>query len=374
MEVADRPQVLTEEQKKLVGNTPNIYYFILDGYGGRQVLDEHYRLDNSQFLSFLEDQGFWVSESSRSNYLRTLLSLPSSLNLEYLDEFIEINELEETTDERPAIFMMRNSLVKAYLTNFGYDTVGISSGFTGWNMSGAESYIDQKRAGTNEFQSIVNSHTPVFHVARELAVMDPFAKHRELHNSTLETVPQIPAQYPDSPIFTFIHMMCPHPPFVFKEDGSPAQPSEPLFHLGDGDYLVGVSMDTMEYQVGYANQLLHLNTLMTKAITDLRAADPEAIIIIQGDHGPGSHYVSSDIMQNNMVERSSILNAIYLPGPGREDLYDTISPVNTFRVIFNNYFGDDQELLPDKTYFSELRKPYKMYQLNFGSPESQDSQ
>jgi hypothetical protein len=64
------------------------------------------------------------------------------------------------------------------------------------------------------------------------------------------------------------------------------------------------------------------------------------IIILQGDHG-----MSVDT-------RDKILNAIYMPDGGMENLYPSISPVNTFRVIFNNYFGTDLPLLEDKTYIS----------------------
>lgn len=372
MEFDEAAILLSEEQKAMVGTTPNVYYIILDGYGRKDILEEYYRTDNSDFINFLEEQGFWVSKESRANYLRTMFSVPSSLNMTYLDEFIEQNELVGTTDERPALHLMKNSKVRAYMEAFGHKSVGISSGFTGWNMSGAKHYIDQKMVGQNEFQSIVNAQTPVYQILLELSVMSPFEKHRELQISTVDYIPEIPKEFLEDPIFAFIHMMCPHPPFVFLEDGSPAEPSEPLFHLGDGDYLVGVSMNTIEYQYSYAHQLRYLNVLMREAITKLRKADPNAIIIIQGDHGPGSHFVARDILKNNMVERASILNAIYLPEGGREDLYDTITPVNTFRLIMNHYFGGDYELLPDRTFFSESMDPYAMFELNFGSPEASE--
>jgi hypothetical protein len=46
------------------------------------------------------------------------------------------------------------------------------------------------------------------------------------------------------------------------------------------------------------------------------------------------------------------LNAYYLPGEKKDLLYDGISPVNSFRVIFNEYFNENYELLPDISYFS----------------------
>ena len=45
-----------------------------------------------------------------------------------------------------------------------------------------------------------------------------------------------------------------------------------------------------------------------------------------------------------------ILNAYYLPGIGQGDLYPTISPVNSFRVVFNQYFGGKFPLLPDLSF------------------------
>jgi hypothetical protein len=54
-------------------------------------------------------------------------------------------------------------------------------------------------------------------------------------------------------------------------------------------------------------------------------------------------------------ERTSILNAYYLPNGGSQDLYPTISPVNSFRIVLNTYFGTNLELLPSETYFTSHR-------------------
>jgi hypothetical protein len=54
----------------------------------------------------------------------------------------------------------------------------------------------------------------------------------------------------------------------------------------------------------------------------------------------------------------SILNAYYLPGCDYSQLYDSISPVNTFRVILNHYFGTEFELLKDESFFSTKSQPY----------------
>ena len=58
-------------------------------------------------------------------------------------------------------------------------------------------------------------------------------------------------------------------------------------------------------------------------------------------------------------ERLAILNAVHLPGGDSTGLYDEMTPVNTFRLIFNRYFGTELELLEDESYFSLWDRPYE---------------
>ena len=41
---------------------------------------------------------------------------------------------------------------------------------------------------------------------------------------------------------------------------------------------------------------------------------------------------------------------------GEQVLYDSVTPVNTFRLIFNYYFNTDLPLLEDKMYFTDPDK------------------
>jgi hypothetical protein len=66
------------------------------------------------------------------------------------------------------------------------------------------------------------------------------------------------------------------------------------------------------------------------------------IIVVQGDHGVKGY------------NRGSILNAYYLPGGVEKKLYPTITPVNTFRLILDNYFGKQYPLLKDISYDTPL--------------------
>ncbi len=59
-------------------------------------------------------------------------------------------------------------------------------------------------------------------------------------------------------------------------------------------------------------------------------------------------------------DRMKNLNAYYFPDGGSPQVYDSVSPVNTFRIIFNRYFGADLPLLPDRHYYSNIVKPFEL--------------
>jgi hypothetical protein len=85
--------------------------------------------------------------------------------------------------------------------------------------------------------------------------------------------------------------------------------------------------------------------------------------VIQGDHGAAytrstaafSHIVPDD---EYLKEQMSILNAYYLPGIDSSGLYDSITPVNSFRIIFNAYFDAKLPLLEDSSYYSSQVYPF----------------
>ena len=98
---------------------------------------------------------------------------------------------------------------------------------------------------------------------------------------------------------------------------------------------------------------------MEKVITEILShSSPAPIIIIQGDHGPGAYLDWDSAEKTNLDERMSILNAYYFPSGHSGSLYASITPVNSFRVLLNEYFGMNYPLLIDKVYFSTWSNPF----------------
>jgi hypothetical protein len=312
---------------------PDVYYIILDGYAGEETLKKIHGFDNSYFLNSLNKKGFYIASNSRSNYLTTVLSLPSSLNMIYLD-FLSENPGKESVDRTIPYLMMKQHSLGQNLQKLGYEYIHFASV---WNPTGKNSYADVTYglSQLGEFSYLFLWSTPLrfFLPSRDISTF--------LY--TFDKIPSIAEQ--NNPTFLFAHITLPHPPYMFDKDGN--ELSHPPFE----------PKQWAEIEK-YVDQLEYLNKMVIELIDEILInSDEEPIIIIQGDHGteivPGW---TKNPNKDRIDERSFILNAYYFPSNNENRygiLYDNISPVNTFRIIFNEYFGQEYPLLSDNTYFSD---------------------
>jgi hypothetical protein len=153
--------------------------------------------------------------------------------------------------------------------------------------------------------------------------------HRQRILYTLEELPQV-VDIP-GPKFVFVHIIAPHWPHVFGPNGDP----------------VHVHPDSVS---GYRDQVIFISKQIEPILSQIlnKSATPP-VIVIQGDHGA---------VIESPERRMAILNAYYLPGGGSEHLYENISPVNTFRLILDQYFGDNLPLLQDQAFYSRYDQPF----------------
>jgi len=152
--------------------------------------------------------------------------------------------------------------------------------------------------------------------------------------------------------------MAPHPPFVFGEKGERLR-SDRRFDFLDGSTLTNM-VSEQEYIAAYQQQLTFISTKLPSVIEEILARSSEPpVIILQADHGPGAMLDFASVQNSNLAERMSIFNAFYFPDQNYAGLSQDITPVNTFRVVFNHYFGDHREILERKNYFSLGERPYK---------------
>ncbi len=323
---------------------PDIYYIILDSYGRSDLLARKFDYDNSQFLENLRQMGFYVADCAQSNYNRTDVSLASSLNLDYLQN-LSADYQPPGQGRRTLWASISNSAVRYMLEQAGYTSIAFATGFAWSEMDNSDVFLAPNSLGLSptSFEVLLMRTTPARHLEEagllNLAELDG-RHYRERTQFILDEMDDL-ARMP-GPKFVFIHIIPPHPPFVYAPDGSFTDPAP---------FLNEDQLYTFEsYTLGYRNQVEYITRQIETAVRTLLAESSQPpIIILQGDHAPWLQTGNRKFL---------ILNAYYLPGH-TDLLYPTISPVNTFRLIFDTYLGAEYGLLPDTSYYSPIPNIYE---------------
>src|SRR5690606_5479823 len=134
------------------------------------------------------------------------------------------------------------------------------------------------------------------------------------------------------PRLVYTHILMPHSPFAFDSQGN-LRSHSPF-------YLAPEYADSL-----YLNQVKFSTNLILEIVDEIknRRGRPLALMIL-GDHG----YREGNIVRNRERQFQN-LNTYYFSDGDYFQLYDSISPVNNFRVIFNKYFKTNLPLLKDST-------------------------
>ncbi len=297
---------------------PDIYFIILDEYASPTVMKDLFGYDDSEFMNDLKSQNFYLASDSQMHNNETIRAVASILNMEYTPE----SEPIEVTYQR-----IENNAVVSFLRSKGYQYIYFGQWYDeqryqipadiSFNFYAAA----EKGTLTPEYSSILWNTTALRPFYNYLFgdQYEGYYRNGLLNTlSQLEKVPEMPGTK-----FVYAHLLCPHPPFVFGANGEPVA-STKYYEVTDKQYYLG--------------QYIFISQEIEKAvqeILDKSSSDP--IIIVQSDHGP-----------RWTDQWEQILNAYHLPGDGNILLYPNISPVNSFRLIFNHYFQTSYEMLEDR--------------------------
>lgn len=290
---------------------PDVYYIVLDGYASENVLRDFYNYPDPLLYKFLKEKGFYIADSSSANYFDTSPSLSSTLNLNYLPQ------------GRDEPVMIRENLANRVFKKLGYSVVNMESGFVVTEqLADADRTIDV--SSPNEFEIYILRYS--FLMLVDMLRLTNYARLK----SQVSQLPLVAEE--KSPKFAFVHIVSPHPPYIVDENGNKTTSR-------------GVS-DSWEPRAHYISQLKYISGVVSNFISDLLARhENPPVIVLQSDHGPWIN----DEPGNVYAARTGILNAFFVPGTARHKLYPAISPVNTFRLLFSELYGQDFPLLRDSS-------------------------
>lgn len=331
---------------------PDVYIIILDSHLRADVLQESFGYDNQPFIDELTAMGFYVAPCSMSNYAYTPLSISSLLNMNYIEQ---LGEYSPTSQDRTPLFeLVEQNAVRKNLESLGYQSIDIVS-YQPLAWEGAAGHIATDPASISAKTSNGNL-TQFERMAAKATILKILLDRKVLWSASDAIPPNYP--YADhvqqqyyifdqlqqtstirGPKLVFVHINIPHPPYVFNPDGSLIQDPPEL------PWIQPLPHD--QYQALYPGQISYIDQEIIPLLKQLiRQSQPAPIIVLQGDHGADSS------------NRLAILNAYYVPEKTRRELYSSISPVNSFRIIFNTVFGANYELLEDRSYLSSQQALY----------------
>lgn len=312
----------------------DIYYILMDSYTSTKSLKKYWNYDNNELTAFLKSKRFLITENSRCNYNSTLFSISAGLNMSYLN--VRNYEEAQKTQASELFDLAQNSRVVRCLAENGY----IIKNYSLFDILNTPAfYTDPFYHKTNLFD-----RTLFFLFTERLNYTQEHETLMGLGRINMNIISGISSlKDSSSPAFYYVHLMMPHYPYFFDEYGNKMPES----------YILSANNPEEKY----LKQLKYTNHLIMQTIdTILARSKTQPVIILQGDHG--FRELRNVNFEERLRESQTIFNAYFLPKDTLQQivLHDSISPVNTFRIVFNNYFGTNLPMLEDRSYNTEIKE------------------
>ena len=307
-----------------VENKPNIYFIILDEYAGSIQLKNDFNFDNSNFSIELEKRDFFVGNESFSNYPNTSLSVPSIMNMIYLD-FIPDKLGKDSKNIRVVEKMINENNVMKILQANDYKITtldGVVGRIPNTNLADitlCSSIFDINPDIRKNFALV---YVPIVGL-QELVFSEVIRSKLECSFSALIDF----NEDPKNPDFVVAHLRFPHSPYIYDSFGN------------------SISINDRGDKNAYLEQLKFANKKTLEIIDSIQERSSENIIIVISDHGYRPYINWENPTIDDYIRGFNILAAYYLPG---EEKHEKIAPVNIFRTIFNSYLEMNYEILDDR--------------------------
>ena len=314
---------------------PDVYMFVLDEFAGKTQLKLDFNYDLQPFENKLIEREFIVP-TSFTNYPNTDFSLPSLMNMMYMDKVVEGMENDSRDFQTTTKILRINNVMKIFQAN-DYDVVTF---FGGMANAYNTQLVDKKLCAFGGFnpdlkKNYVLTYLPTSYF-NEILLEN---KSREKLECVFKTFEDNTFVDNSKPKFVLAHLRLPHEPYLWDENGNIMQNKD------------------MYDKSAYLSQLKFTETKMLEIIDTIQSHSPNAVIIIFSDHGYRGDIDWENPKMIDYIRGFDTITALYFPD-NYEKIPSEISNVNIFRVFFNSYFNADFEILENKHMWYIYEKPY----------------
>jgi hypothetical protein len=325
-DISATAQTDPSEQK----NKPDIYYIVLDEFAGFKSMREYWEYSGiDKFKEFLTARNFVVYEDSKAGANSTLHQLFTRLN--YQETPYELTQenmdiwLEGIADNRVMKFMKDQGYTTVTFNEMSY---AYSSAQEMLNVDYSFDYEDVPATDLGIFFDnfgIMVADNTMINVFSKFYKRSGSNQHSNMIFYTTEKIGNL--QEISSPKFVYVHLIFPHLPYMFDQDGNVNLPEVYTnydYYLGNYKFAVKLAMEMVD------NILSDYNPTQ------------QPVIVLQSDHG------FRNLKDKNTDEQPlpdyprefglDILYARLMPGYEASYSAQEVDPINTFPVIFNYLF------------------------------------
>ena len=337
---------------------PNVYLIHMESYHGQQAMKEIYGFDNQAFLDSLADRGFTAYPNSFSNYSNTMFSVSAMLSMQH---------------------------------HWGQPAAGFMDGLGLRDMIGGKTYCAVLRVFVNNGYKcqIVHKHDYVYNAGDDWQFVYPrptLAKVFKIYkisklNSILARLLEtyggryIPAENIESMIDRRVH--------------TAAKSTEPYFSFLNPPFTTHSPnksnwSELASFVKVYQERIQNANLRFLKLFDLIIERDPEAIIVLYGDHGAmryrgitkGQEELNKTFEDREVkgstvaLDKFSVIQALRFPGGDPSQLEGT-SLVNLFRILFSMLSKDEailDTMVANESYFLVREKKELYIAVSEGKP------
>jgi len=325
----------------------NIYFVIADAYGSEDSLRRGVEFENSEFLSTMIRQNYYVANDAYSPYNLTYLTISAILNGDYLAEgaapanYQLFYPVTLKHDEPPQVIRQFRDL--------GYHFYIVGNSWADCEGPHVSCLENEDYFIPYSIRAFLEA-TPLKYA---FAFDHAAPEKRERNDAIGRILPLIEnGRVPASPYFMFVHHLAPHPSYKFLPDCA----------LRPG-YIDSMLMDSWDADRKslYVDNLKCTSRRIMELARLVEQHDPKAIVIVVGDHGPAFtvkwEQALEDWTPSQIAERSGVLSLARFPARCQERLSPTISSVNLMRLAFACVSGKRPLLLRNKSFITGYKPP-----------------
>jgi hypothetical protein len=322
---------------KNIEEKPNIVVLLFDEFAGKKQLKNDFNHDLIPFERDLQKRGFQIPKNSFSNYPNSALSIPSFMNMNYLDFLTELEP--DSKNMRVSIQLEEQNNVMKILKSYGFKITTFYGGFDdGVEIPASSPYVDEKLCGSDLLK--INAELKRNFVTTYLPL--GFFHNTFLISDKVECISNYIINYKSDttqPHYIHAHFRLPHDPFMYDSEGN------------------HIDIKKNDDKQAYLEQVLFAEKKIIELVDSIQKRSPETVIILLSDHGFRGDIDWENPSDENIIRGFNNISALYFPDKNIE-LPNKLSLVNIFRIFFNEYFEADYELLEDKQIWYIPTKPY----------------